>query len=160
MSTLLFKTIDGKSFEIEVNLHNSIDSYQESIAEKSNVLVVDQRLIHGGKQIETNKTFSDCGIEKNSTIHVIERLPSSRQRELDELQKQARSVKIPNCEEIYEIQKLDDLNKQGKMSAIKSAQEKVKQNILQIEIETMKLKLKNKVLERELARLTQKFIQV
>ena len=64
-----FKTINGRSFKIKVDLDNSIDSYQESIAEKSNVLVVDQRLIYAGKQLETCESFKKYGIQEAYLEH-------------------------------------------------------------------------------------------
>ena len=155
MSTLLFKTIDGKFFKIKVDLSKSIDFYQKLLDELTSIRVVDQRLIYGGKQLETSNSFKKYGIQEGSTIHVIERLPSSRQRELNELQKQARSVKIPYCEEIHQLQKLDDLNKQEKMSAIKLALQKVRRNILRNKVKTLELTIENKELEKELSRLTQ-----
>ena len=65
---LFVKTLTGKTITLEVN------SVKELIQDKEGVPSDQQRLIFGGKELESHRTVSDYKIPGESRLHLILRL--------------------------------------------------------------------------------------
>lgn len=85
------KTVSGNTLTVEVEPDESVHSLKNKIEKKEGEISTDikinidnyvtkgippaqQRLIFGGKQLDSQKSVSDYGIEDDSTLHLVLRL--------------------------------------------------------------------------------------
>jgi ubiquitin len=71
---LMVKTLDGKTVTVEAEEEDTIEDIKNKIMEKEGVPVDQQRLIFGGKQLESDKTRADYDVQEDSTFHMVLRL--------------------------------------------------------------------------------------
>ena len=73
---IFVKTLVGKTITIEIkDCKELVSSIKEKIKVKEGFALHDQRLIYEAKQLEDEETLSSYGIKKNSTLHLVIRLP-------------------------------------------------------------------------------------
>jgi len=68
------KTLSGKTISVECEPDESIESLKAKIMEKEGVPPDQQRIIFGGKQLDTQKNLSDYDIDDDDTLHLVLRL--------------------------------------------------------------------------------------
>lgn len=68
-------TLTGRTVSLIVDPEETIKSVKEKLKDKDGVPVNEQRLIYGGHQLEDSKTLSDYSILRDSTIHLVLKLP-------------------------------------------------------------------------------------
>ena len=72
---IFVKTLTGKTITLDVEPFDSIASVKTNIESKVGVPPQLQRLIFAGRQLEENRTVADCSINKESTLHLLLRVP-------------------------------------------------------------------------------------
>lgn len=150
-------TVHGPSISMKVNLDRTIDSYQEEFAKITGILPIDQRIIYAGKQLDSSKTFAYCNIQNNSKIYIVERLPSSKQRKLYELEQNLKFKPAIFGGSEFDCIQFETLKLLHKNEEIKFVHEKLKNEILKQKLETYNLKKENKDLEEQLKKLLQEY---
>ena len=150
-------TVHGPSINMKVNLDRTIDSYQEEFAKVTGILAIDQRIIYAGKQLDNYKTFADCNIQDNSKIYIVERLPSSKQRNLYEMEQDLKFKPAIFGGSEFESIQFETLKLLHKNEEIKFVHEQLKNEILKQKLETYNLKKENKDLEAQLKKLFQEY---
>jgi large subunit ribosomal protein L40e len=73
---IFVKTLTGKTITLEVEPTDLIEDIRMKLQDKVDVFVQKQRLIFGGKQLEDGRTLRDYDVQKESTLHLVLRLPA------------------------------------------------------------------------------------
>jgi Ubiquitin family len=72
--------LTGKTITIAMEPNDTVDKLWYSLVEKEgggdSSFAYQCRLIYAGKQLEADRTLSDYGIQKNSTLHLVLRMLS------------------------------------------------------------------------------------
>ena len=72
---IFVKTLTGKTISIEVSADEEVCKIKEKIKDKEGIPPHEQRLIYAGKQLEDKEKLSAYNIQRDSTLHLVIRLP-------------------------------------------------------------------------------------
>ncbi len=73
---LFVKTLTGKTVTVIIQPTDTILDVKQKITEKEGVALAHQCLICAGKQLENSRSIQDCGIQHQSVLHLVLRVPS------------------------------------------------------------------------------------
>lgn len=72
---VFIKTLTGRTVTIIVDEDDTIFNLKMKLKEKEDIPPDEQRLIFGGHQLEDKQTLKHYDIQRDSTIHLVLRLP-------------------------------------------------------------------------------------
>ncbi|GAB0137003.1 hypothetical protein EsDP_00005286 [Epichloe bromicola] len=65
------RTLTGKEIELDIESDYKVSQIKEKVEEKEGIPPVQQRLIHGGKQMTDEKTAADYNLVAGDTLHLV-----------------------------------------------------------------------------------------
>ena len=93
---LYVRQLTGGRFTLDVELSNTIRDVKVMIQEKENIPWQAQMLIFAGRLLEDAKTLGDYNMQKDSTCHLMNKLPTIR----------AFTVKLRNSKKVKSLESL------------------------------------------------------
>ncbi|KAF7550448.1 hypothetical protein G7Z17_g5719 [Cylindrodendrum hubeiense] len=72
------RTLTGKEIELDIEMDYKVSQIKEKVEEKEGIPPVQQRLIHGGKQMTDDKTAAEYNLVAGDTLHLVLALRGGR----------------------------------------------------------------------------------
>ena len=71
MIQIFVKTLDGRTFVVDLSQHDTVADVKDKIRDKSGVNPNSQRLVFSGKNLGDTLTVADCGLENESFVWMM-----------------------------------------------------------------------------------------
>ncbi|TAQ89630.1 hypothetical protein B7494_g2047 [Chlorociboria aeruginascens] len=65
------RTLTGKEIELDIEPEYTVQQIKEKVEEKEGIPPVQQRLIHGGKQMVDDRTTEEYNLKGGDTLHLV-----------------------------------------------------------------------------------------
>jgi ubiquitin C len=100
---IFVKTLSGKTIAVDVEGSEYVEDLMERVHSKEGIPMDEQRLVHNGRQIYHGTALSDCGIHKESIIHLKVRCFGGMQIFVKTLSGQTITLEVESTDTIEKV---------------------------------------------------------
>jgi hypothetical protein len=67
-------TLTGQKININIDINSKVIELKKNIYKKTDIMLDDQRIVFGGKQLDENNTLASYNIKNGEKVHLVTRL--------------------------------------------------------------------------------------
>lgn len=71
MAEIKIRSLTGRSLSVDIDLQKKVNDLKEIVEIKEGIPPQQQRFLFAGRQLDDDKTLSECGIVEGSDLHLV-----------------------------------------------------------------------------------------
>lgn len=71
MAVIKIRSLTGRSIPVEIDLQEHVSALKEIVEVKEGIPPQQQRFLFAGRQLDDDKTLTECGVVEGSDLHLV-----------------------------------------------------------------------------------------